>query len=351
MTAAAIGSAGRGQPCAWRLPFEMKVLLQKLSARLALGLALLPVAAAAPAAVAPLADHHQHLFSPAIVKLIASPDGKGPGEIRVEDVIAHLNAAGIRHGVVMSVAYMYGRPSRVIEDEYAKVRAENDWTADQVARYPARLKAFCGINPLKEYALDEIARCAAHPVLRTGLKMHFGNSDVQLANPAHLERMRQVFRAANASKMAIAIHMRASISLNRPYGPEQAHLFLEELMPLASDITVQVAHLAGAGPGYDDPASDWVMSILASAFEQRDPRTRNLWFDVASMVDKDISTVNRALVARRIRQVGVDKILYGSDAATSNNQLPREAWAAFRRIPLSDAEFKRIAGNLAPYLK
>lgn len=151
--------------------------------------------------------------------------------------------------------------------------------------------------------------------------------------------------------MAIAIHMRASISLKRPYGPEQARLFLEELMPLASAITVQIAHLAGAGPGYDDPASDWVMSTLASAFEQRDPRTRNLWFDVASMVDKDISAVNGALVARRIRQVGVDKILYGSDAATSNKQLPREAWAALRRIPLSEAEFKRIAGNLAPYLK
>ncbi len=312
-----------------------------------MGLALLPgVSLAAP--VSPAADHHQHLFSPAIIELLASPNLK---EISVEQVIAHLDAAGIRQGAIMSVAYMFGRPSRVIDNEYAKVRAENDWTGAQAAKYPGRLKAFCGVNPLKEYALEEIARCAASPALRTGLKMHFGNSDVQLSNPAHLERMRQVFRAANANKMAIAIHMRASISLKRPYGPEQARLFLEELMPLATDITVQVAHLSGAGPGYEDPASDWVMATLAQAFEQRDPRTRNLYFDVASMVDKDISNANRALVARRIHQVGVDKILWGTDAATPTNQTPRDAWASFMRIPLSDAEFKRIAANVAPYLK
>ncbi len=320
--------------------------MKKLIAALATSLVLLPAAGAAP--LSPAADHHQHLFSPAIVELLANPTLK---QISVDDVIGHLDAAGIRQGAIMSVAYMFGRPNRVIEDEYAKVRAENDWTAAQVAKHPDRLKAFCGVNPLKDYALEEIARCAAHPVLRTGLKMHFGNSDVQLANPAHLARMREVFSAANAKRMAIAIHMRASISLKRPYGPEQARLFLEQLMPLAGDITVQVAHLAGAGPGYEDPASDWVMATLAEAFERRDPRTRTLYFDLASMVDKDISNANRALVARRIHQVGVDKILWGTDAATPTNQTPRDAWASFRRIPLSQAEFKRIAGNVAPYLK
>ncbi|HYW51096.1 MAG TPA: hypothetical protein VE861_10835 [Gemmatimonadaceae bacterium] len=63
------------------------------------------------AQAAPLADHHQHLFSPAIEQLLASPSG-GPKTITARDVIAVLDSAGIRRGVVLSVAYMFGRPNR-----------------------------------------------------------------------------------------------------------------------------------------------------------------------------------------------------------------------------------------------
>ena len=102
--------------------------------------------------VAPTADHHQHVFSPVIVKLISGGSG-GPSELTAKDVVTNLDAASIQRGLLLSVAYMYGRPSWTIEDEYAKVRAENDWTAAQAAQYPKRLLAFCGFNPLKEYAL------------------------------------------------------------------------------------------------------------------------------------------------------------------------------------------------------
>jgi hypothetical protein len=36
---------------------------------------------------------------------------------------------------------------------------------------------------LKDYALEELARCAADPNLRRGLKLHFGNSVVDFHNP------------------------------------------------------------------------------------------------------------------------------------------------------------------------
>ncbi|MGH7429711.1 MAG: amidohydrolase family protein, partial [Candidatus Methylomirabilaceae bacterium] len=146
------------------------------------------------------------------------------------------------------------------------------------------------------------------------------------------------------------VHLRASISRNRPYGPAQARTFLE-LLPLVPDIPVQVAHLAGTGPGYDDPPADSAMAVLAEAAENHDPRTRQLWFDVTTVADVNISAANAALVARRIRQVGVERVLYGSDAAAGGNLGPREGWAAFRRLPLTEAEFTRIASNVAPYLR
>jgi uncharacterized protein len=91
--------------------------------------------------------------------------------------------------------------------------------------------------------------------------------------------------------------------------------------------------------------------VLAQAVEQHDPRTRHLWFDVATVVDPNITAAQSARVVKRIRQVGVDRILYGSDAAYGDNLRPRDSWAAFRRLPLTQREIKHIATNVAPYLR
>ncbi len=312
-------------------------------------MALVLSAASATAQLAPVADHHQHLFSPALAQLLAS-DAIGRQGISAPDLVALLDSAGIRRALLLSVAYMYGSTARRFDDEYARVRAENDWTAAQAAEYPDRLRAFCSFNPLKQYALEELERCSRDPRLRHGIKLHFGNSDVQLDNPAHLEQLRRVFRAANAHRMAIVVHLRASVSRKRPYGAAQAGIFLDQLLPLASKVPVQVAHLAGTGPGYDDPPADSAMAVLAEAVQKGDPRTRRLFFDVAGIADLKISATSAALIVKRIRQVGVERILYGSDAAAAGNLRPREAWAAFRRLPLTEDELERIARNEAPYL-
>jgi predicted TIM-barrel fold metal-dependent hydrolase len=296
----------------------------------------------------PLADHHQHGFSAPVLALI-NAGADGPPAISGADIVRHLDDAGMQRATVLSTAYMFGKPGRAVENELAKVRAENDWTIAQAAQFPERLVAFCGIAPQKDYALEEIARCAANKHVR-GIKLHLGNSDIQLENPEHAARLAQVFAAANKHRLAIVVHMRASFSKKRPYGAEQARAFIEKVLPAAPDVVVQVAHMAGTGPGYDDPPSQAVMSVLADAVAKGDPRTRNLWFDVASNA-VDVTPEQAALLVRHIRQVGAKRILYGSDAATSSNKPPREAWAAFRKLPLTDAEFATIAGNVAPYLR
>jgi uncharacterized protein len=297
----------------------------------------------------PVADHHQHLISPGIAALLST--GSRPLQtITAKDLLALLDSAGIQRALLLSVAYMYGSPARTVEDEYAKVRAENDWTAAQAAQYPKRLRAFCSFNPLKEYAPAELDRCAREPRLHHGIKLHFGNSDVQLDNPVHVEQLRRMFRAANEYRMAIVVHLRANIAGHRPYGIAQAHALLDQLLPLAPDVPVQIAHLAGTA-GYSDPKVDSVMAVLAEAVERRDPRTRNLWFDITTVALPTMSTAEASLVVRRIRQVGVDRILYGSDAAAGGNLPPREGWAAFRRLPLTAAEFDTMASNVAPYFR
>jgi uncharacterized protein len=295
--------------------------------------------------IPPRVDHHQHVFSPAMAEF------QKITPITAEDVIKLLDAAGIERGVLLSTAYAYGRPGREPQNEYEKVKEENDWVGAQAARFPKRLIAFCGFNPFKDYALGELDRCSKIPALSRGIKLHFGNSDVQLEKPEHIEKLKAIFRGANAHKMAIVVHMRASISLSRPYGAEQARAFLEQLMPLATNITVQVAHLAGTGPGYNDPKADAALEVFIDAMAKKDPRTRNLWFDVTTAAHPGNPPERTALLAKRIRQIGPYRILYGTDAALGSNLRPRESWAEFCRLGLTDKEIKTIAKNRAPYLR
>jgi predicted TIM-barrel fold metal-dependent hydrolase len=299
------------------------------------------VVAVRVAAAQPVVDHHKHLLSAAA----ASLGGQGIEPFSAEQLIAELDSAGIRRAVVASVAYWYGNPHLTppVADEDAKVRAENDYVASQVARFPDRLVGFCSFNPLSAYALTELERCAGSPSLK-GLKFHFGNSRLNVLDSQHVERARQVFRAANARRLPILVHLRDGQS----YGREHALAFLNRILPEAPDVTVQIAHFAGGGPGYTDEA----FAVYADAITAGDPRTRNLYFDVTTVADRQSEATLRQFAAR-IRQVGINRVLWGSDLALPNGNPPaKQGWAHFRAsVPLTDAEFATIARNVAPYLR
>jgi predicted TIM-barrel fold metal-dependent hydrolase len=299
-------------------------------------------------AQAPVVDYHQHLFSPAAAALVSGKPN-APA-LTAREVIALLDSAGIQRALVLSTAYTWGKASRApVANEYEHVKAENDWTAQQVGQYPDRLRAFCSFNPLKPYALEELARCSRDPMLRRGLKLHFGNSDVDLDNPDNVAQVRKVFAAANGLRMAIVVHMRSSIDKQRKYGAAEARVFLDELLPAAPDVPVQIAHLAGAG-GYG-PAIDSALSVFTDAIARRDERLKNVWFDATSVVLSATPADELRQIAARIRQIGVERVLYGSDAALSPLTYPKAAWAAFRRLPLTEAELAVIAKNIAPYMR
>ena len=311
-------------------------------------LATLAVGPAAQSAPPPAIDYHQHLFSPAAAALVlGKPDAPG---ISAKEVVALLDDAGIRRALVLSMAYTWGKASRAaVENEYEQVKAENDWTSNQVAQYPDRLRAFCSVNPLKPYALQEIARCSKDPNLRRGLKLHFGNSDVDLDNPDNLAQVKKIFAAANANRMAVVVHLHASIDNKRNYGADQARVFLNDVLPAAPDVPVQIAHLAGAG-GYND-RTDAALGVFVEATARRDVRVRNVWFDAAVVARPGMTPADLQRIAERIRQLGVARVLYGSDAAANPQAYPKAGWTAFGQLPLTPAELRVIATNVAPYMR
>jgi predicted TIM-barrel fold metal-dependent hydrolase len=128
------------------------------------------------------------------------------------------------------------------------------------------------------------------------------------------------------------------------YGAEDAHIFLDKVVPVAPDIEIIVAHLGASSPGFP-PQNDAVMAVFAAAVERKNSRMANLYFDVAANVSAEITPAVAALVAQRIRQVGPRRVLYGSDLNPPGGSIAR-GWEIFRTtVPLTAAELQQIANN------
>jgi predicted TIM-barrel fold metal-dependent hydrolase len=125
---------------------------------------------------------------------------------------------------------------------------------------------------------------------------------------------------------------------------------LTEVLPSAPDVPVQIAHLAGAG-GYDDPLVDEALAVFVGAIAAHDARMTKVLFDVSGVAGLGQWKTKTDLIAKRIREIGVERVLYGSDGAGGGNPTPREAWAAFRELPLTREEVQTIASNVAPYMR
>jgi hypothetical protein len=94
------------------------------------------------------------------------------------------------------------------------------------------------------------------------------------------------------------------------------------------------------------------MVVLAEAVSEGDSRRGHVYFDIATNVTARSSATDAAFVAARMRQIGLPRILYGSDMATGGNATAQDSWKAHRdKLAFSDAEFRPIANNVAPYMQ
>ncbi|WP_165842785.1 amidohydrolase family protein [Phenylobacterium deserti] len=311
-----------------RLPFAMLALAAGLGGCASLG------GASGPAT--PRIDYHQHLVSPAFAPIVKFPEMDG------QALVARLDAAGMEKAVALSMGYSFSDERKKLPDPAGLTRAENDWTARQVVASGGRLIGFCGVNPLRPEALSEIDRCLSLPGMR-GLKLHLGNSGVTLRDPDHVARMEEVFALLQRRGAPVLIHMRARGG--KDFGAPDAQIFLDRLVPRAPDVEIIVAHFGGAGPGYPEQA-DEVMGVFAVAAERGDPRLRNLYFDMATILVADSTPEEGARAGRRVRQLGPKRILFGSDMAAPGAPSLSDAWTIFRtKAGLSETEARVIAGN------
>jgi predicted TIM-barrel fold metal-dependent hydrolase len=320
----------------------MKTILAFGSVLLFAACATTPSSATASRRNTPYADYHQHLVSAAFAPIVKVPAGRDGAAL-----VKELDAAGIEKAVVLSVGYSFADERKALTDPDRLTREENDWTSAEVSRNSARLVGFCGANPLREVALQELDRCLALPGM-AGIKVHLGNAGITLRDAAHLARMQELFALAQRHDAPVLIHMRARGGTN--YGAEDAQIFLDKIVPHAPAIEIVVAHLGASGPGYSTQ-HDEVMAVFGAAAERNDPRMRHVYFDVSSNVTEEITPAEAALVAQRIRQVGTKRVLYGSDLSAPGGSIQR-GWEIFRtKLPLTEAEVRQIAGNATRFVQ
>lgn len=266
----------------------------------------------------PVVDHHMHVHSPAILRILptycASPMRKSPCDPRftapltAQDALKAMDGAGIGQGWLMSTAYLAESPLAEPRPDAAQVlRDANDFTVGLARQYPDRFAAFVSVNPTAPDALGEIARWKGDRAV-TGLKLHLTNSGVDLRDPVQVAKLAAVFRAAAANGWTIMIHVRTGAA---DYGARDVRVFLDKVLPEAGDAPVVIAHAAGWG-GIDAVTLD-ALGAFADAFA-RDPKFgRNLRFDLAQVFTSKTTPEGRTAMAGLIRRIGPQHFIAGSD--------------------------------------
>ena len=57
------------------------------------------------------------------------------------------------------------------------------------------------------------------------------------------------------------------------------------------------------------------------------------------------------LIAKRARELGIDRIVFGSDGNFGDGVTPSKALTDFHALPLTSAEFRTIETNITPYMR
>ena len=302
-------------------------------------------------------DHHLHVMSPALAALMAELGKHDPATAKLldpeaskshgaADALALLDAAGLQHGVLLSGAYMFSSPmlADMKLDAPALTRAENAWNVAAAASSGGRLLAFIGLNPLSPDARAELEYWVRQGGI-TGVKLHLGNSRVDLRDTAQVNQLRGLVAAVGTAKLALVIHARGTPQ----YGAAEARALVDEVLPAAGDVPVQLAHGTGWG-GLDEATLD-ALQVIVEAIERGAPGTRHLVIDLALVtMGEDTPMPLRERAVALIRRAGLKRFVMGSDWPAIYTPAAHEAYLR-RQLPFTEAEWQLLRENDAPYVR
>jgi len=302
----------------------------------------------------PVLDSHVHSMSQALHDLISPFVRKQGGELKRftgAEIVDYLDRIGARRACALSSGYMWGGSRlgkstasafAVADDEVTRVQAENDFVARQAIDFPERLVPFAGINPLKPYALEELARCVDTQNMR-GLKLHFSNSAVNLRDDRHLKAIQPVFEYAATNDLPIMLHFfRGRVE---EFGATDFRLFADAILAEYSDLRICFAHFLG-GRNYADEVGDLVDAAIRVLDEQPELNRSRLFLDLAVVLNrqprgpfKGVTDQQLDRLGGQMRAWGLNNILWGSDNFEDYVAKTKDMW------PLGGDELSQVLSN------
>ena len=312
---------------------------------------------------APLVDHHIHLGSADLARLMDAMKAADPNAFEhlsediflkptPADAIRNLDEAGVKRAVLLSTAYWFMLPGQAADpaDAARKMRAENRFNVDTALASNGRIIAFVAVDPFKPNAREEILYWKGKPGV-SGLKLHLGAAGFSATSPEQVAQLAGIFGLARKAKLPIAVHLRGGGTFSKA----DVNVFIDKVLSQAGDLPVQIAH--GGGFAGADPATIDSLEAFGAAIARKAKGTRNLVFDISGVVMPDeaaaalgSSDAQLALFVADMRRIGLDRFVIGSDWPAIGPIAPYFKLVR-AKLGLTDEEWTALCANVAPYLR
>jgi predicted TIM-barrel fold metal-dependent hydrolase len=311
-----------------------------------------------------LVDHHVHLLSPALMQDWRRVGARFSREDSAYTSIADLMLAQDGQGpmldaaLLVPMAHLYGDPEfrtvlgLSIEQEQARVRAENMSVAAEAVRYHGRAVATCSVPALRPYALEELRFCHRKLDVR-GLKLHLASSGVDLRDADHRARVRELVAYADQNGLFLLLHLDPQ---RRGHERDDIDTFIDEVLAPHPGLFISVAHLGGSG-GY----GGWTRTVLSSFIDWLEAQQAagivhdRIYFDLSAVVLVEpreglaaTTPEELALLAGDLRRLGLSRVLFGSDYPVFSPTGVRSALAEL--LPLEPSELGQVLDQRFPPL-
>lgn len=294
--------------------------------------------------IAEASDGHVHILSPELIKI-----WKGLGipfsrpDAYYSDIDAILKNTAVKRIDLISMAHVYSSEEfGGFKNERELVEKENSYVATARNRHPRKVRAYCSVDPLSDYALEELERCRT-ALKMDGVKLHHNANQVYLTVPEHLAKVKRVFEFAAKHKLPILLHFDNS---HRRFGKPDVDLLAASILNDLKPVKLRIAHFGTSG-GFNARTKGFIDAFLDQLNTNIRLKKHKLTFDISAVgLDKDSEGVSKLTneewieLATYVRKIGFDRIAFATDYPLYT---PKEYAEILRtRLRLSPEEMRSL---------
>lgn len=262
-------------------------------------------------------DAHVHILSPSLIKIwkgLGIPFSR-PDEY-YSDIHVILKNTGTKRIDLISMAHVFSSSEfGRFENERELVEAENSYVAAARNKYPKKIRAYCSVDPLREYALEELERCRTR-LKMDGIKLHHNANQVYLTEPAHLAKVKKVFEFAAKHKLPILLHFDNS---HRRFGEQDVDLLVGSILNDLRPVKLRIAHFGTSG-GFSPRTRAFLDAFTEHLRTNAKLKRHKITFDISAVgLDKDSEGVRKLTdeewteLGAYCRKLGFDRIVFATD--------------------------------------